>query len=370
MTAAAMKMQAEQTSLIRELEASIRAGSPAQRVTTLRRVTDLFVDRAEQYDAEQVRLFDTVIVRLAAEIEKGALAELAGRLAPIANAPVEAVRLLARDEQIAVAGPVLERSARLAEDDLVGIARSSSQAHLLAISGRERLGAAVTDVLVERGDREVAQRVAANEGASFSETGFGRLVARAGDDEALAEGVGRRIDIPPHLFCRLVQEATARVQQRLLAAAGPEMKVAIRHLLAEIADKVGASPELASRAYSAARSYVRMLAQSGRLGTPDLVNFAKAGRFEETVAALAELAQVPLDIVDRTMHGESIDSLLVLCRARGLDWMTVRAVLLVRRDCRPLSARELEQACQDYNLLSASTAERVLRFWQVRQNNQ
>src|SRR5690606_21672979 len=107
-----------QASLIRELEASIRDGSHVQRVNTLRRVTDLFIDRAEQYDSEQVLLFDNVIGRLAAEIEKAALAELAGRLAPVPNAPPMTVGKLARDEDIEVAGPVLAQSTRLTEADL------------------------------------------------------------------------------------------------------------------------------------------------------------------------------------------------------------------------------------------------------------
>lgn len=76
-----------QISLIHELESSIRDGSPDQRVATLRRVTDLFVHRAELYDDEQIRLFDEVIVRLAAEMETAALAELSARLAPVPNAP-------------------------------------------------------------------------------------------------------------------------------------------------------------------------------------------------------------------------------------------------------------------------------------------
>ena len=368
-TLASVATQA-QSSLIRELEESIRDGSHLQRVTALRRVTDLFVNRAEQYDEEQIKLFDNVIVRLAAEIEKTALAELAVRLAPIPNAPPETIQSLARNGEIAVAGPVLAQSARLADDDLVEVARAGSRAHLLAISGRERLGEAVTDVLVERGDAEVAHKVVANGGARFSEDGFSRLVARASDDEALAEGVGARIDIPPHLLRTLVTAATGRVRERLLSAASPEMKIALQHVLSEISEKVGANSELASRGYSAACSYVRMLAQSDKLGTRELVNFAKAGRFEETVAALAELAQVPIDIVDRVMHGDGVDPVLVLCRAKGFDWPTVRAVLVVRRNCRPPSAKELEQACQDYSTLSASTAERVLRFWQVRRNNQ
>lgn len=355
------------SSLLRELEISIRNGSHLQRVNTLRRVTDLFVHRAEEYDNEQIKLFDDVIARLSAEIEKTALAELANRLAPIPNAPPETVRALARDPEVAVAGPLLSQSARLGDDDLVEIARSGSQAHLLAIGGRERLSESVTDVLVERGDSRVAHRVAANSGARLSETGFTRLVERASRDETLAEGVGARVDIPPHLFRRLVTEATERVRDRLLAAARPEVKPALEQLVAEISEKVGANTEVASRGYSAACSYVRMLAQSNRLGTHELTGFAKAGRFEETVAALAELAEVPIDIVDRVMHGEGVDPVLVLCRAKNFDWSVVRAVLIVRRNCRPPSANDLEQACQDYTTLSSTTAERVLRFWQVRQ---
>ena len=63
------------------------------------------------------------------------------------------VRRLAKDDDIAVAGPVLTQSPRLPETDLVEIAKTKSQAHLLAISGRTGIAEAVTDVLVRRGDR-------------------------------------------------------------------------------------------------------------------------------------------------------------------------------------------------------------------------
>lgn len=354
-------------SMIRELEESIRTGSPNQRITTLRRVTDLFIRDAERFDEEQVELFDHVIGRLAAEIETAARAELSTRLAPVPNAPAAVVRSLARDDMISVAGPVLARSERLGERDLIEITRIRGQPHLLAIGSRARLGEALTDVLVERGDGAVAQKVAVNGGAAFSESGFANLVQRAASDDVLAETVGQRIDIPPHLFQKLVTRATERAQQRLLATARPEMQVAIQHLLAEISGRVRTKSELASRSYSAARSYVEMLAQSGKLATTTLVEFAKSGRFEESVAALAALSEVPLDIVDRVMHGDCLDPFLVLCKAKGFDWAVVRALILARRNTRGLSAQELAGACDDYNTLSRATADRVLRFWQVRQ---
>jgi uncharacterized protein (DUF2336 family) len=360
-------MQA-QASLLRELEESIRVGDHDQRVTTLRRVTDLFVHRAEQYDAEQVALFDNVIIRLAAEIEKTALSELSGRLAPLNNAPPEVIGKLARDDSIEVAGPILTQSPCLSEADLVAIARAKSRDHMLAISGRETLGEAVTDALIERGDTEVTYRIAGNSGARFSEGGYAGLITKAGRDEDLAERVGKRVDIPPHLFRRLVTEATGRVRERLLATAPSDTRSKVQELLSQISEKVGASPELASRKYSAAKSYIRLLVQTGKLNARELTSFAKSGRFEEAVVGLSELGQVALDTADRLMHGDSIEPLLVLSRAKGFDWNTVRALLMIRRNCEPPSPADLDRIAQDYSALTTSTADRVLRFSQVRQS--
>jgi uncharacterized protein (DUF2336 family) len=182
-------------SLIPELEEVVQHGSQ-KRVETLRRITALFLDGARSYNDQHVGLFDDVFGILIEEIEAKARAELANRLAPVSNAPVNVLRRLAHDDDIAVAGPVLKLASRLPEDDLVGVARTKSQAHLQAISARPTLGEAVTDELVRRGDREVALRIADNRGARISKTGFSRLIERAEKDGTLAEKVGLRPDIP------------------------------------------------------------------------------------------------------------------------------------------------------------------------------
>src|SRR5437660_8260981 len=139
-------------SLLQELQDAIERGSNDRRVDTLRRITDLFLGDADRLSGEQVDVFDDVMGRLIDQIEMKALVELGRRLAPVSNAPKEVIRRLARNDAIAVAGPVLARSPRIAEGDLVEIAQTKSQAHLLAISGRHRLGSAVTDEVVRRGN--------------------------------------------------------------------------------------------------------------------------------------------------------------------------------------------------------------------------
>jgi uncharacterized protein (DUF2336 family) len=138
-------MQARK-SLLAELEDAIHGSSRDQRVETLRRITDLFLTGANRFNDEQIGLFDDVLTQLIERIEAKALSELSAQLAPVAAAPVEAVRRLARHDDIAVAGPVLAHSTQLTDLDLVEIAKVKSQAHLLAISERTNLDQSVTDV--------------------------------------------------------------------------------------------------------------------------------------------------------------------------------------------------------------------------------
>jgi uncharacterized protein (DUF2336 family) len=187
-------------SIIAELEEAIQCGSQDKRVETLRRVIDLFLSGADRLNDSQIAVFDDVLGLLIKRIESKAMTELSARLAPVDNAPPEVVRRLAWDDNIAIAEPVLAHSARLTSDDLIGVAEAKGQQHLLAIAGRSELAEAITDVLVDRGDRAVKHKLAGNTGARFSESGFSTLVKNAENDEALTERIGLRIDLPIRLL--------------------------------------------------------------------------------------------------------------------------------------------------------------------------
>jgi uncharacterized protein (DUF2336 family) len=90
-------------SLIPELEEVIQHGSPERRIYTLKRIAALFLEGARRLSEDHVRIFDNVFMRLIEEIETKARAELAGCLAPIENAPVQVVTVLAKDDDISVA---------------------------------------------------------------------------------------------------------------------------------------------------------------------------------------------------------------------------------------------------------------------------
>jgi len=350
--------------LIPELEQILQCGSRNKRTETLQRITALFLDGASTYKGEHVELFDRVFGLLIQEIETKARAELSIHLAPVTNAPVRVLRTLAYDDDIAVAGPILKLAPRLAEADLVEVAKNKSQAHLHAISARRMLGEAVTDVLVGRGDHVVARRVAENRDARISATGFSRLIKRAADDGVLAETVGLRPDIPAPMFRELLARATAVVHERLLAAATPERKAEIENVLNKVAEEVSA--RVAPRDYRAAQRAVLSLSRAGRMDEASLAAFCVDGRYEEAVVALAALAKVPINVVDRLMAGERRDPVLILCKAAGLAWPTVQSIFVLHPDGKAAPGQGLEVAFANYARLSAATARRVIRFWQLK----
>ena len=47
---------------------------------------------------------------------------------------------------------------------------------------------------------------------------------------------------------------------------------------------------------------------------------------------MPRLSKVPINVADRLMAGERPDPVLILCKAAGLGWPTVRAVIVARPD--------------------------------------
>jgi uncharacterized protein (DUF2336 family) len=310
-----------------------------------------------------VAVFDDVIGYLIAEIEQKALAELARRLAPVPNAPANVVTKLANNDDIEVAGPLLKQ-ANIAEPELIRIAESKGQQHLLAMASRPAVSEALADVIVARGDRDVSRSIATNAAARLSENAFTTLVKRAEQDSVLAERVGARTDIPPRLFRELLMKASDVVQKRLLATAKPETQAEIRKILAKVTDEVGV--KAAPRSYTAALAAVREMHRAHKLTEAEVVAFATSGKYEETIASLAVLCSVPVEVVDRLMSGERADPVLILARAAGFGWPTVRAVICSRPGPKPTS-QTLDDAFENFERLTPATAQRVVRFWQVRQ---
>jgi uncharacterized protein (DUF2336 family) len=366
-------LNAEQ-SIVDEVEHAVSLGSPEKSLETVRRVTELFLASAGSFNSEQIELFDVVLERLIKTIEIRAIADVSARialaetslqLAGIGQAPPTVVRRLARHDEITVAGPVLTESARLSAEDLVEIAETKSEQHLLAISGRWWLSEIVTDALLARHYPAVSRRLVKNPGARVSAGGFAIVVAQAESDPDLAVDTGIRVDLPPELRQQLLRDATDAVRDRLLSRAPPHMFEEIRNSIAKVS--AGVDREMAvTRDFTAARQFVSQLNAEGKLNEATLFAFARSRKYEETVAALALLSDSTIEVIRPLMQSLRDDGLLVPCKAARLSWEITSAILECRYSTGSMGPHELARAKTQFAKIAPDNAQRLLKFWQVR----
>ena len=327
----------------------------------------MFLQGAANFRSDHVDLFDGVLIDLVPHTEIAARADLAERLSVLANAPRALVGQLAREDEISIAAPLLRRSPVIDEDALIEIARMKGQGHLLAMSERPRLAPDLTDVIVRRGDREVVRRAAGNAGAEFSRAGYSRLIKRANQDAVLTLAVGQREDLSGAQLKELLAGSVDIVRRRLFEAVKPGRQTAIKQAMNEI---TGVAEAVEShRDFAPAQRTILALYRAGELNETALLGLAKTYKYEESIAALSAMSGVKITTLDRLIAGDRHDPILIVGKAVGLEWATVRALILLRLGpSRVPSPADIESARVNFTRLMPSTAERVVSFWQTRQS--
>lgn len=351
------------SSLIDELNEAIAAGDLKRRRLIMLRITDLFAAGSRNYSTEQIAVFDDVLQELASDIEVEARAELARRMARRKDAPPQIIRSLAFDDAIEVAGPVLVHSPQLSEADLVENAATKSQAHLMAIAERLKLSEDVTDILVERGDRRVVNKVVRNRGARFSLAGYGKLTVRAKRDSRLTLALGRRSDLPHVCFLKLLEAASASVRVRL-EAENPQAAEAVRDSVDDIATVMQHEARAASDAYASAERGARTRFRVKAVSETSVHAPARAQEFQKTVVALVRLGRFPVALVERALIDEGDDMLLLFAKAAGCSWTTTREMLTMYAANRKLTPDDITRSFERFKKLSTTTARSILRFQQ------
>ena len=338
--------------LIQQLDSSIAHSTDERRSAMLRHLTDLFLVGS-----------DDVFVRLVATIEESSRTLLAIRLGPVPTAPPKILRLLACDDVIEVASPVLTQAERLDTETLIQCAKTKNQEHLLAISRRKTLPESLT-VLVERGDQQVVLSTAKNGGARFSGRGFATLVRRSHGDDQLSACVCARPDLPPALFDNLLAVASEKVRAKL-EVERKYLKADIAEVVGQVSDSIRTAANDQPLSYAAAQVLAESLHRGGLLTPMKLEEFAATDRFEEMVAALSVMSGVPTATIERNMRETNTQSLLVLAKAIGLSWDATRGIMALAAKRYRHSMAWIDQSMSSFNRLRQSTAQQILDFHRV-----
>jgi uncharacterized protein (DUF2336 family) len=353
----------ETGSFLRELEEAVSRGSADSRLRALWHATDFLI--AGRYTDDEIWMFGEVIGRLADGIELAARAQLSERLVRTDNASINLVKKLSFDDSIDVASPMLQHSDRLDAKTLISNIRTKSQSHLLAISKRSSLATVVTDELVTRGNREVVNSVATNNGARFSDFGFLHMIKRSEADSILAEQLGLRKDIPRHIFQQLIAKASDDVIRKL-ERERPDLLGQIQTLVTDVTGALQSKLGPASTSYFNAKKIVVARHQRGDLNENNILEYARSHKFEEATVGLSLLCSLPVDVVERALADSSNEMTMILAKALNFEWETTMSLLFLGAKDHRISARDLDHMREEFARLNTETSRTVLSFYKSR----
>lgn len=362
-----------------EIEHLSATGRGDRRPDILRRVTDLFLITADQQKPADTEVFSDVLQRLAHGVDADARLELARRLADSPKAPKLLIRDLAYDA-IEIARPILERSPRLSDTDLIELACSGDLARSDAISRRARLNAAVTEILAEHGDDIALMQMVANAEAAFKPATFELLTERAKSNSELRQMLLLRHDLPAAFAARL-REQEAPPQQETEEAHGHAFSErSLEHTeRARPLNGRDTTPPVSTAQTGIDHDddngdegdYSRPQDEpepkpTRRQDEAQLAELARAGRLEETIACLSHLTGFAPPLVRNCLLSAEAPALVILCKAHFLSSPTFSALLQLRQTAGAISPKGIASAMRRYETMDPYMAQRIMRFLRVR----
>ena len=350
---------------LQDLEALSIERDSGKRRELLRKVTDLFFITEQQQSDGDRAVFGGVLERVAYELETEARTELAQRLSSTRFAPHNIVRRLAEDD-IDVAKPVLERSKVLSDTDLVDIAYSKGQEHLMAMTRREELSVAVTDVIVQRGNDDVLTSVAGNGGAKFSTKSFDTMAMKATDVSGLREQLIHRDDVPNEVVEMIKKNVADKLKKEFSDQHSDISSLEIDHVVELQSGNVDFSSLKEDNQFGPLKIDVKNLHKNGLLTQDRIKEFAEKGMKAELVHSLAIKAAIATEMAYHTLYEAEVPALAVLCKASQFKRETFGAILQERVHASGLPTDQVVSAMKRYESLNDETAQRIFRFLKVR----
>ncbi len=272
-----------------------------------------------------------IMVRDAEERVRLALSE---SLKDNPDVPHDVVKSLANDV-VDVAGPMLEFSEVLTDDDLKEIVKSQGAESQKAIAKREHLSAEVSDTIVENSENEeVIATLVSNEGAELKEDTMDKVMDKFGETESVSDSLASRSQLPIGVAERLVSLVSEKVRDHLVThhEMTPDMVMGLF-----LSVRVRATVSLLNDGADVmdVRKLVNQLHENGRLTETLIFRAIIMGDVVFFEAALAKLCDIPISNAYKLIHDRGSLGLSAIYRECNLSPQMlpiVQAALDVAKD--------------------------------------
>ncbi len=267
---------------------------------------------------------------------------LSETLKDVADAPPDVIRTLAQDTELAVAGPVLEFSPVLTDEDLLELIGSGpAQGGLAAISRRAQVHESVAEAVTATDDVEAIADLLANPSAQIREETLDNLIDRAPGIELWHTPLVARPKLPAAAATRLAHFVADNLlgvlQERadLDAETLESVKTVVRQRIGEdmpgdaiSGAKAGdsASAAVDSLTSEAPVAVAQRLHEAGNLGEMVIAHALDVNDHAFVLAALTVRAGLPEDVVHKVLSARSAKGLVAVAWKAGLSMKLAVAI--------------------------------------------
>ena len=233
-------------------------------------LADMFEESNFELAPRELSTMRSILRQLVTDAEKEIKRAVAERFAEPGFLPGDVAHSLAIEE-IEVAFPILLKSDLLKDLELVEIIRNRTFEHQLAIAQRQRVGAAVSDALIETDREVVIMALLENTGAKISAPAMERLVEESRAVTSYQDPLLHRSEFGEELAKRMFVWVSAALRGHIISRFQIDADEADDLLASVSADISAPVPQ------SAAEELAAELAQSGPISA-DFVGQRAAGR--------------------------------------------------------------------------------------------
>jgi uncharacterized protein (DUF2336 family) len=280
-------------------------------------IASLFRAQGAHLSDRERSLMREILQRLSHDVEMAVRIALAERLADDEEAPTDLILMLC-DDRIEVARPVIMRSRKLTDGEILKFIREASIDHQTSVAGRPHIGEAVTDFLARSEVESVLVTLVRNATAHIAAHTFETLVEKSRAIETLQGPLAHRDDLPPTLatkMCEWVSDALKthittnfHADSAKTAAAVEQSRVAVQ-----------SQPPLTGDASDAPRRLVEKLYAAGQLKAGFLLRVLHQGQIDLFDLAFARLLGLDTNRYRRMFYESGPRTVALACRAVGID---------------------------------------------------
>lgn len=346
------------------LEVAGESSSDKRRVL-LNEVTDLFFDSQESQSPVETKLFGDLIAKVAYELDSEVRKELAQRFAG-GEAPRSLAMMMASDEEIGIAGPILRRSTSLTQDDLIRVVETRGHAHQMVVTQRPDVGEELSEALVSHGDDRVVASLVSNQTAKVSDETFDKIVDRAANNPELHRPIAERKVISPEHLNRLYTIVEGPMRREILERNAEfteeEVERAMRRAQTRVAVVNGTLPADFEVVH---REFTKLKAANAvnRAMLPTIWRNQESTKF---MIAFGDFTGLDFYQTALLFEKKDIDTMAMVCRAANFDralFVTI-AVLVLGNE----GMGQAQILGNMYNDVPPEAAQRALRFLRLRAN--